>query len=392
MISFDKATEIITSTVRVLGTERVALDEAAGRVLAEDVVCDVNMPPFDKAAMDGYACRREDLGRDLVVIEEIPAGHLPKKTVGPGECARIMTGAPVPAGADTVIMVEDTGSAGPDRVRFTGSRSSSNICPKGEDVKVGDKVLEQGTILTPACMGVLCAAIGKPGVLVHRQPKVALIATGDELVEPWQQPPPAGIRNTNSYQLAAQIRDMGARAAYYGITADRREDLLAAAKKGAAESDLLLLSGGVSAGAYDFVPGVLEEAGYRLLFTSVAMQPGKPTVFGVGDRGFCCGMPGNPVSTFVVFELLIKPFLFGLMGHPYRPRLIIAEIGCDVVSKKTDRQMALPVVFPEPGTVVPVEYHGSAHIHAIARAEGLLVIPAGVREWKKGTRVHVRPI
>lgn len=392
MISFAKAHEIMTSSVCVLGTETVPLTDAPGRVLAEDVVCDVNMPPFDKSAMDGFACRQQDLPGVLTVIEEIPAGHLPRKTIGAGECARIMTGAPVPAGANIVIMFEDTEPAGPDRIRFTGPRSSSNICPKGEDVRAGDTVLEKGSILTPARMGVLCAAIGKTGVLVYRRPRVALIATGDELVEPWQQPPAAGIRNTNSYQLSAQIHDMGATAVYHGIVADRRDDLLAAVRKGGAESDLLLLSGGVSTGAYDFVPEVLEETGYTLLFRSVAMQPGKPTLFGTGESGFCCGMPGNPVSTFVVFELLLKPFLYGLMGHAYNPRLIPAELGSDIVLKKAERQLTIPVVFAEPGTVVPLDYHGSAHIHAIARADGLLVIPAGIREWKKGTRVHVRPI
>ena len=392
MISFDKAYEIITSSARVLGTETVPLQESAGRVLAQDVVCDVDMPPFDKSAMDGFACRRQDLGQALAVIEEIPAGHLPQKCIGPGDCARIMTGAPVPVGADIVIMVEETELTGTDRIRFTGSRSSSNICPRGEDVKVGDKVLERGAILTPARMGVLCAAIGQPGVLVYRRPRVALIATGDELVEPWQQPPPAGIRNTNSYQLSAQIHAMGALATYHGIVGDRREDLLAAARKGGAESDLLLLSGGVSTGAYDFVPEVLEEAGYTLLFRSLAMQPGKPTIFGTGGGGFCCGMPGNPVSTFVVFELLLKPFLYGLMGHAYTPRLSVAELGCDVTLKKGERQTTIPVVFSGPGVVVPLEYHGSAHIHAVARAEGLLMIPAGVQELTKGSRVHVRPI
>lgn len=392
MISFEKAYELITAAGGVLGTETVPLNEAPGRVLARDVVCDVDMPPFDKSAMDGFACRRADLGQALAVIEEIPAGHLPQKTVGSGECARIMTGAPVPAGADIVIMVEDTEPAGPDRIRFNGSRSASNICPRGEDVKAGDRVLERGVILTPARMGILCAAIGARGVQVYRRPRVGLIATGDELVEPWQQPPAAGIRNTNSHQLSAQIHAMGALAAYHGIVADRREDLLEAARRAGAESDLLLLSGGVSAGTYDFVPGVLEEAGYTLLFRSVAMQPGKPTIFGTGGQGFCCGMPGNPVSTFVVFELLLKPFLYGLMGHTYEPRPNSAELGSDVTLKKGERQTTIPVVFPEPGIAVPLDYHGSAHIHAVARAEGLLIIPAGIRELKKGSRVHVRPI
>lgn len=392
MITFEQAQGIVAGAVRVLGTEMVPLQAAVGRVLAQDVECDVNMPPFDKSAMDGFACRRQDLGQELAVIEEIPAGHLPRKAIGPGECARIMTGAPVPVGADVVFIVEESRETLPGRVCFTGARTSDNICPKGEDVKSGDRVLSRGTILTPARMGVLCAALGKPGVLVYRRAKVGLIATGDELVEPWQTPPAASIRNTNSYQLSAQIQAIGADVTYHGIVGDRREALLEAVRKGGAESDLLLMSGGVSAGAYDFVAEALEGAGYRLLFRSVAMQPGKPTVFGAGERGFCCGMPGNPVSTFVVFELLLKPFLYGLMGHAHALVLIPAELGCDVTRKNADRQLTVPVVFSEPGKVVTMEYHGSAHIQAIAHADGLLVIPVGVGELKKGERVYVRPI
>jgi len=392
MITFEQAYKIITAATRPLGTESVPLQEVQGRVLAQNVVCDVDMPPFDKAAMDGFACRRQDLDHDLNIIEEIPAGHFPRKIIGPGECARIMTGAPVPTGADLVIMVEDTRPEGETAIRFTGSRAATNICPKGEDVKVGDLVLPRGTILTPARMGALCAALGKPDVLVYRRAKVGLIATGDELVEPWQRPPAAGIRNTNSYQLSAQIRAMGATVAYHGIVGDRREDLLQAVHKAGADCDLLLMSGGVSVGAYDFVAESLEKNSYQLLFQSVAMQPGKPTLFGRRDHSYCCGMPGNPVSTFVVFELLIKPFLYSLMGHTYQPLIISAELEADINLKNSNRQTTVPVIFPEAGKVAPLEYHGSAHIHAIARADALLIIPAGSGGCKKGTRVHVRLI
>ena len=392
MISFEQAREIITHATHVLDTETVPLQASLNRVLAQDILCDMNLPPFDKSAMDGFACRRSDLGQELLIIEEIPAGYFPQKKVGPGECARIMTGAPVPSGADVVIMVEDTKPSGQNRIRFTGSRTSTNISPKGEDMKMGDLVLQRGALITPAQMGTLCAAHGKPEVTVYRRPKVSLMATGDELVEPWQKPPAAGIRNTNSYQLSAQLQSLGVEVTYHGIVADRHEDLLAAVRKGGEKCDLLLLTGGVSVGVYDFVTGALEEAGYRLLFKSVNMQPGKPTIFGTGERGFCCGMPGNPVSAFVVFELLLKPFLYGLMGHAYKPREIPAELECDYFSKKPERQTTIPVVFTGPGKVASLDYHGSAHIHAIARADALLVIPAGVQEWKKGTRVYVRPI
>lgn len=392
MISVREAYDLMMSVASPLGTETVPLREACGRVLAQDVVCDVEMPPFNRAAVDGYACRREDLGGELAVIEEVQAGQVPRKKVEAGECARIMTGAPVPDGADVVVMVEETREVGGGRIRFDGAKTASNISPRGEDVKVGDVILRRGTVMTAARMGALCAGIGRERVEVHRKARVGLVATGNELVEPWEQPPPAGIRNTNSHQLMAQVEAMGARGFYYGIAPDRREALLEKTMTGGEACDLLVMSGGVSAGVYDLVPGVLEDAGYQILFRGVAMQPGKPLVFGIRSGGFCCGMPGNPVATFVVFELFLKPFLYALMGHVFMPRTVRAVLEADFRLKKQERQTTIPVVFTGPDSVTPMEYHGSAHIRAIAGADGLLVVPAGSPELKKGTRVDVRPI
>ena len=392
MISFDEAYAIIMGAARPLGVEIVPLPESAGRVLAGEIVSDVDMPPFDKAAMDGYACRSTDVGGELTVIEEIPAGHAPSRGVGPGECSRIMTGAPVPEGADRVVMVEESQVTGSGRVRLDGARRGSNICPRGEDVRKGDVVLRQGTLLTAARMGILCAAHGKPGVPVSRRPRVAILATGDELVEPWETPPAAGIRNTNSYQLSAGLARMGAEVTACELVADRYDGILAVIRRHAATADLLLVSGGVSVGTRDFVAGASEESGFSLTVKGVAMQPGKPVVFGTGPHGWCCGMPGNPVATFVVFERLIKPFLYRLMGHAYAPLEVVADLEQEVARKDASRQLTLPVAFTAPGKVTPLEYHGSAHLIPIARADGLLTIPVGVTRIEKGTRVHVRPV
>lgn len=392
MISFEEATTIMMAAARPLGTEAVPLAGSAGRVLAEEVVSDLDMPPFDKAAMDGYACRSDDVGRELAVVEEIPAGHLPRRRIGPGECSRIMTGAPVPEGAERVVMVEESHLLGEGRVRLDPSRPAVHICRRGEDVRKGDVVLRRGTLLTAARLGILCAANGKPQVRVSRRPRVAILATGDELVEPWQLPPPAGIRNTNSYQLSAGLVRMGVEVVAQEQVADRRDAIVSAIRRSAVSADLLLVSGGVSVGTHDFVAGALAESGFDLAVQGVAMQPGKPMVFGAGPQGFCCGLPGNPVATFVVFELLLKPFLYRLMGHDHKPLAIPADLEQEVVRKDAARQLTIPVVFPAPGKVAPLEYHGSAHLVPLAQADGLMTIPVGVARLEKGTRVHVRPL
>jgi len=276
MIPFDDALRIALEHVRPVGTERVALAVAAGRILAEDVCADHDMPPFDKSAMDGFACRREDLGRPLAIIETIPAGSTPQKAVGPGQCARIMTGAPVPAGVDTVFMVEMSEALGEEQVRFTGAETKSNIIPRAEDVRAGDRLLEVGIRLRPDHVAVLASA-GIPEPLVGRRPRVGIIATGDELVEPAVAPGPSQIRNSNSHQLVAQIQAAGGEPIYFGIASDERDVLEATFRKAAAECDVLLLSGGVSQGDFDFVPDVMRAHGVDILYDRVQIKPGKPT-------------------------------------------------------------------------------------------------------------------
>ena len=394
MISFDTAYELMQNAVVRLGTERVPLAAARNRILAEDVISDVDSPPFNKAAMDGFACRRGDLDAELTVIEEIPAGVFPRRAIGPHECARIMTGAPVPAGADMVIKVEDTVEPVPGKIRLeslSGASTATNICPRAEDVRVGDVVLQAGQRLTPAGIAVLASA-GCTHPLVACRPRVAVLATGNELVEPGVRPGPAAIRNSNSYQLCAHLEDMGVVAEYAGIVRDDVGALVAAIGAAQREHDVIILSGGVSAGDFDFVPEALGQCGFTLLFDRVAMQPGRPTVFGSDGRVYGCGLPGNPVSTFVVFELLLKPFLYRLMGHTDVPRWTTGVLSQDVRRGKGARQFTLPVCFPAPGEVALLDYHGSAHINALNRAQGLLTLPDGVTEIKSGTVVHVRSL
>ncbi len=391
MISYEAAYTLVMEQVYTLGHESVSLTDVLGRVLAEAVCSDMDMPPFDKSAMDGYACRRADLAHKLRVVEEIPAGRLPSRTLGPQECAKIMTGAPVPQGADCVIMVEYCETSDADKIRFTGDKTATNICFRGEDMKTGTCVLEAGEIIAAPHIAVL-AAVGCTHPQVSVRPRVGVIATGSELVEPDAQADGACIRNSNSHQLCAQINAMCAQARYYGIVADTVSAIDAAIAQAKSENDLIILSGGVSMGDYDLVPGVLRENGFEFLFDSVAMKPGKPTIFGRAGQTFCCGLPGNPVSTFVVFEILLKPFLYGLMGHAYDPCLIPAALDETIRRRKASRRAHIPVTFTPQGTVRPVEYHGSAHINAMTQARGLVAVPVGTEELAKGTTVHVRQI
>jgi molybdopterin molybdotransferase len=341
--------------------------------------------------MDGFACRRADLANELTVIETIPAGVLPQKAIGPNQCAKIMTGAVVPAGADCVIMVEHTENTTQDRIRFIGEETNDNICLKSEDVREGDIVLRAGCKIAAQYIAVL-ASHGCMKPLVALQPRVGIIATGNELIEPAKKPTACQIRNSNGFQLAAQVTSVGAIATNYGIAADNEEVIDSMVKKAIAENDIVILSGGVSVGDYDLVRKILKENNVKLLFEKVAVKPGRPMVFGVCNDAFCFGLPGNPVSAFIMFELLVKPFLFKMMGYNFKPLRKQGILERTITRKKTKRDSWLPVAFTKNGKVAVVEYHGSAHINALCEADGLLCIPAGVAKIKKDTTVAVRQI
>jgi molybdopterin molybdotransferase len=391
MIRFDDAYKQMMAAAVPLDTEHVTMAESLGRVLAEDIHSDINMPPFNKSAMDGYAGRRADLGHEWTVIDEVPAGTVSTKTVGENQCVKIMTGAPVPSGADCVVMVEFTEVTPDGSIRFTGEATADNICLKAEDLKVGDRVLRRGELIQPAHIAVL-AMVGCTTPLVTKRPRVGVIVTGSELVAPSEKANGPCIRDSNSHQLCAQMAQVGAVAHYYGIVEDSKTTIDAVIARAQQENDLIVLSGGVSMGDYDFVPELLRKNGFKFLFESVAMQPGRPTIFGQAESCYCCGLPGNPVSTFVIFEILLKPFIYRLMGHAYNTRMIKACLGQAIRRRKPVRQSTVPVMFIEPGIVVPVDYHGSAHINSLCAAHGLLAIPTGVVQLEEGTDVLVRPI
>lgn len=391
MIDLEKAKELTGKHVILPGTESVPLDQSMGRVLAEDICADRDMPPFSRATMDGYACRREDLPGPLEVLETIHAGKLPTRKTGPGQCSRIMTGAMVPGGANCVIMQEyvDTGPGG--TITFTAPTTDTNIHPAGQDLQKGDLLLSKGTRLRPGHLGII-ASTGAGRVEVSAKLHIGIIATGSELIPGDQQPEGAQIRNSNSHQLAGQVLGAGHVPVDLGIVEDDLQRLSEKIQAALEMVDLLLLTGGASVGETDLVPGVLRDLDFRMEFDRVAMQPGKPVSFVHREGKVCFGLSGNPVSSFVQFELLVRPYLELCSGTLQSNRRIRMTMENGFRRRHADRQFFLPVQFTEKGTCEPVMYHGSGHLHALNRAVGLAEIPAGELELEKGALVYVRLI
>lgn len=386
MISFNEALNTVLNAATTTEKVQCPLEDCQGRVLAEDIRSDMNMPPFNKSAVDGFAYRNGDLSPRI--IETIPAGTVPQHSIGPGECARIMTGAMVPEGADKVIMVEFTGETDDGRIICNKEEIATNICYRGEDIRKGDLVLSAGTLIGPTQIAVL-ASVGATSPKVWAQSQVAIISTGDELVVPEQKPGPGMIRNSNSAQLIAQVKRIGIHTLDLGIARDTEKDLFKIIEEGLDRADVILLTGGVSMGTFDYVPAVMQKAGIEILFKSIAIQPGRPTVFGRKGDKYVFGLPGNPVSSFVLFELLVKPFLYQLMGHDYHAPMTCLPMGETYTRNKSERKSILPVTIKE-NHLFHVDYHGSAHIHSYINASGLVAIEIGNTQLRKGELVDVR--
>jgi molybdopterin molybdotransferase len=310
-------------------------------------------------------------------------------TVGEGQCAKIMTGAMLPEGTDKVIKVELTSASG-GRMIPVDSENKMNVCLRGEDVRKGEKVLGKGVMIRPAEVGIM-ASMGVSEPEVYKIPKVVVMATGSEIIEPGTPLSDGKIFNSNGYSLQAQLLKMGIPSQYGGIITDDRPSLEKMFSRHLDNSDVIIVSGGVSMGDFDFVPSILNELGVSLQFDKVAVKPGKPTVFGERNGTFFWGLPGNPVSTFVIFEVFVKPFLYRMMGHEYQVPYLKGTMKDRFLKKKSGRTSFVPVKYDE-GEVEPVVYHGSAHFDSLSGANGLLQVPAGVDQLEKGKTVYVRPI
>jgi molybdopterin molybdotransferase len=412
VLSVAEALERVLAGVPVLPAETVPLAEALGRVLAEPVIAGREIPPWDNSSMDGYAVRAADLGRaspgapvSLMVVGEVAAGATARDGVGPGQAYRILTGAPLPSGSDAVVPQEEVERNGP-RVVFTRPvETGAYVRPRGEDIRPGDRMLEPGTELRPAALGVL-AALGHARARVYRRPRVAVLSTGDELVAPDAPLGPGQIPDSNSYTLAGLAAEAGAVPQSLGIARDRPEELVERLGQGL-EADVLVSSAGVSVGDRDFVREAIESLGARLDFWKVNMRPGKPLTFGRvpgrgkgrrADRaedpeGDCLffGLPGNPVSCMVTFELFVRPVLRRLGGHRVLDRPRVRARALQGIDNPGSRPGYLRVrLEPTAGGLGarPTGMQGSAILRSMLLADGLAVVP-GDTHIPQGGEVEV---
>jgi molybdopterin molybdotransferase len=383
----------VAELVGLMPVLQLPLDECLGLALAADVIAPLSLPPFDNSAMDGYAVRAEDLAGDgpvtLPVADDIPAGRTEISPLAPGTVQRIMTGAPVPPGADAVIQVELT-DGGTETVTITGKvRPGANIRTAGDDVQKGDPVLTAGTVLRPSTVG-LASALGLPELPVRRRPRVLVLSTGSELVEPGRPLQPGQIYESNGTMLAAAVRDAGGTAVQLKFVPDDVEEFHRALTPYLGSVDVIMTSGGVSAGAYEVVKDAL--AGHDVKFTKVAMQPGGPQGSGRYEGVPVLTLPGNPVSAQVSFEVFVRPALLASMGHTQVERPTArATVTSPLTSPAGKTQFRRGLYDPSSGQVVtPVGGPGSHLLSALAVSNCLIEVPEDVTEVAEGAEVTIR--
>jgi len=392
VISVERALEIVLANVEPLGAEEVDLEAAPGRHLAEDVVADLDTPPFDRSMMDGYALRAADTAAAPVALRvtgQVRAGQMPEAGVGAGEAIQIMTGAPLPPGADAVQPVEKTLALEGARVEIREVVApGQHVARRASEIRAGATVLRAGRRIDPAAVAALATA-GRARLQVGRRPVAALLVTGDEIVDVTECPSGAQIRNANGPAVLAQLRAAGAVAHSLGVVKDDAA-LIARAVEAGLAADVLVLSGGVSAGAFDLVESVLEGFGVQILFERVAIKPGAPLVFGRRERRLVFGLPGNPVSAQVTFDFFVRPALARLQGGLAAARPAF-EVSLDGPLRNRSRRRAyLPAlvrVEAQGLRAEPLPSAGSADVFAHARANALLVLEAERTEARAGERV-----
>jgi len=405
VINFSEALAVVNDHAARLSPtepELVSLLEGLGLALAEDLVADRDFPPFPRSTRDGYAVRAEDVAKapaELKCIGELKAGATEAQsliTVTPGEAVEIMTGAPVPSGADAVVMVEYTERSGSKVTVTRPVAARENVVAAGSEARTGDVMVARGTRVNHVTAAI-AAAVGKAEVAVHRRPQVSILATGDEVVDLNLPPGPNEIRNSNSYSLAAQVQAAGGNPLILPVAHDDVNDLEVLVRKGL-RSDLLLLTGGVSMGKYDLVEQVLEKLGAQFSFTGVLIQPGKPLVFGElrndGKTTPFFGLPGNPVSTMVTFQLFVRPVLGGLAGaRPQAPLFAYASLKSGF-GTKTGLTRFLPAYLGgthEQPEVELLKWQGSGDLMAMARANCYIVVPPDRDHFEAQERITVLP-
>ena len=400
LTSLTTAQHIVLDATCVLGCEKVGLLDALGRVLGEDIIAPRSNPPWDNSAMDGFAVRWADIHSnhpiakipELKIVEDVPAGAAATKTVGPGEAIRIMTGAPMPAGADTVVRVEYTEPTETTvRIMMSEYGRGANIRPKGDDVQEGDCIIAKGTSLRSGEIGML-AILAKSFVLVHQRPRVGILSTGDELADLDESFDENKIVNSNSYGIAAGVQEAGGIPILLGIAKDNPDSLKDKIRQGLT-CDILVLSGGVSMGDYDFTKPVFAELGADMNFWKLAIRPGQPVAFGKIQGKLAFGLPGNPVSSMVTFDQLVRPSMMKLGGHTTWERPTVKATFQETFSKQTDRRHFLRgILAHENGELVvrTTGKQGSGILTSMVKANGFIDVPEEVESLKPGDSVNVQ--
>lgn len=405
MLSVQEARKRILANFHPVDTLSLSLEQAAGRVLAQDIAAAIDLPPFDNSSVDGFALKAADVEgadpatpRTLDVVADIPAGSSPEFTLQSGQAARIMTGAPLPAGADAVVMVEDTdfktrdaGSRTPPRVAvYRPVRRDTSIRRRGEDLHAGEIVLRTGQAVRAQEIGLL-AMLGVPQVKVYRRPRLALLSSGDELIELSTPLLPGKVRDANSYTLASLAESSGTEIIRLGVAADRPEDIRERIDRAvSAQADVIVSSAGVSVGAFDYVKTVVEEQG-ELDFWQVNMRPGKPLAFG-RYRGIpFFGLPGNPVSAFIGYLVYVRPALDRLSGKSEPLNFHLTACLVDPLESDGRESYLRAVVFQEDGKLMArlTGHQGSGNIFSLVQANALLIVPSGVKSLPANSDVEI---
>lgn len=403
MLSVSEARERILAVFLPVESQTVSLNRAAGRVLARDIAAETDLPLFDNSSVDGFALHKADFAcpRTLNVVADIRAGETSETPIRPGQSARIMTGAPLPPGAEAVVMVEDTdfnvrtpGTPAPQTVTIHKSvRPGENIRRRGDDLHTGDEVLSAGMRLRAQEIGLL-AMLGAADVLVYRQPRFALLSSGDELLPVEAPLTPGKIHESNSYALAALAEAAGVELIRLGVAADTEADVRSRLERAVeAKADVIVSSAGVSVGAFDYVKYVIEEDG-ELDFWKVNMRPGKPLAFGKYRGVPFFGLPGNPVSAFVGFEVFVRPALEKLSGLELRPRPHQMARLAESLESDGRESYLRAVISQENGVLVArlTGHQGSGNIFSLVRANALLIVPSGVKSLPANSDVEIWPI
>ena len=398
MISVVEARDTILNRVRPIGVERVDIVSGRDRVLAEDVHATRNQPPWDNSAMDGYAVRAADTvpaspntPAELEIVEDLPAGYVAKRAVGPGQAIHIMTGAPVPEGADTIVRVERTLRVDERRVRVLQPvEPGTDLRRAGEDIREGDLIIPSGTLIRPAEVGLL-ASTNRSQVSVYRRPRVAVLSTGDEIVDVDEPLEDGKIVDSNGYALTALVADAGGVPLRLGICPDTQEALEQALRDGLV-ADAIITSGGVSVGEYDYVKAALEAVGTSMAFWKVSMTPGRPLTFGAIDETIVFGLPGNPVASMVTFELFMRPALLKMQGYTHLYRPTIKAVLQEDITKSLGRKQFIRVTLEQrDGTFFASRTgaQGSGILRSMSIADGLAVSHEEQEFMEAGQEIEV---